>query len=152
MARIRTIKPDFWTDERTGPLSLLAKCLFVGMLNLSDDCGVLRCSPEEWRVKLFPYQADITPSVIAGALREIWESELVDVFGISNKPSYTYVFIRNFCKNQVVNRPSLPLLPEWRKNETPRMYAERNELLLHLFNQEEPPPPLTLIDHSVSAV
>ena len=35
MARIRTIKPEFWTDAKTGTLPEFSKCLFLGLLNHS---------------------------------------------------------------------------------------------------------------------
>ena len=45
MARIRTIKPEFWTDSKTGTMPESAKCLFIGMLNHCDDFGVLEWLP-----------------------------------------------------------------------------------------------------------
>ena len=32
MARIRTIKPDFWTDEKVVELSAFARLLFIGQI------------------------------------------------------------------------------------------------------------------------
>lgn len=40
MARIRTIKPEFWTAEQVMELSRDARLLFIGMWNFCDDAGV----------------------------------------------------------------------------------------------------------------
>ena len=39
MARIRTIKPEFWTDEKVVTLPFEARLLFIGMWNFCDDEG-----------------------------------------------------------------------------------------------------------------
>lgn len=50
MARIRTIKPSFWSDSKVVALSPLARLMFIGMWNfaecdlghLSDDAGAIK--------------------------------------------------------------------------------------------------------------
>nr|MBF6067360.1 primosomal protein [Klebsiella pneumoniae] len=37
MARIRTIKPEFWTDEDMAEVSEPACLLAIGLLNYADD-------------------------------------------------------------------------------------------------------------------
>ncbi len=39
MARIRTIKPTFWTDEDMADISEAACLLAIGLLNYADDEG-----------------------------------------------------------------------------------------------------------------
>ncbi|KKK60207.1 hypothetical protein LCGC14_3026700, partial [marine sediment metagenome] len=39
MARIRTVKPDFWTSEDVAAVSRNARLLFIGLLNFADDVG-----------------------------------------------------------------------------------------------------------------
>jgi hypothetical protein len=41
MARIRTIKPEFWTDEKIVECSFEARLMFIGMFNFADDKGNL---------------------------------------------------------------------------------------------------------------
>jgi hypothetical protein len=41
MARIRTIKPEFWTDEKVVECSFEARLMFIGMFNFADDKGNL---------------------------------------------------------------------------------------------------------------
>ena len=39
MPRIRTIKPEFWSDEKLAPLPPIDQLVFLGLISLSDDFG-----------------------------------------------------------------------------------------------------------------
>jgi len=137
MARIRSIKPDFWTDSKTGPLSELAKCLFIGILNHADDCGVIEYNPTEWGIKIFPYHSRSTHGALTeDSMREILPLGLITVFSLSENDS-VYCYIKNFAKHQVINRPSLPLLEGWNKSDNPRTYAERQGVEITILSLEE---------------
>lgn len=41
MVRIRTIKPEFWSDEKLSPLDPIDRLVFLGLVSLADDFG--RC-------------------------------------------------------------------------------------------------------------
>jgi hypothetical protein len=41
MARIRTIKPDFWQDEKMAPLAAIHRLVFLGLISQADDEGRL---------------------------------------------------------------------------------------------------------------
>lgn len=128
MARIRTIKPEFWTDSKTGPMSESAKCLFIGMLNHCDDFGVLEWLPVEWRVKIFPYHSADTHEAITDLIYKVFLPRgLLTIFErvTTDGEVKRYVFIRNFDKHQIINRPSKPLLEGWKKSDTPTSYAMR---------------------------
>ena len=45
MPRIRTIKPEFWTDEKVGECSIPARLLFIATWNIADDRGNLERKP-----------------------------------------------------------------------------------------------------------
>jgi hypothetical protein len=53
MARIRTIKPEFWEDDVIGSLSRDARLLFIATLNLADDEGLLRWSAAYLKASAF---------------------------------------------------------------------------------------------------
>ena len=146
MARIRTVKPEFWTDEKTGQLSPMAKCLFIGLLNLSDDYGIVEYRPSEWRVKIFPYDSDTTPVVLQKVLmEEILPTGLAILFSMTNDEACDakkYLFISNFDKHQVVNKPSKPTLPGWKKSDTPKAYAARVGHEHQELKEPFPPAPL----------
>ncbi|HBS0572930.1 TPA: DnaT-like ssDNA-binding domain-containing protein, partial [Klebsiella pneumoniae] len=46
MARIRTIKPEFWTDEDMAEVSEPACLLAIGLLNYADDEGYFNANPK----------------------------------------------------------------------------------------------------------
>lgn len=54
MARIRTLKPEFWTDEKVVKLSSYARLLFIGLLNFADDDGYLWDEPITIKLRILP--------------------------------------------------------------------------------------------------
>ncbi len=127
MARIRTIKPEFWTDSKTGTLSEFAKCLFIGLLNHADDYGVLKYEPEEWRVRIFPYHSDTTTVVLRESFEnEIFKKGLVATFCCPD--NIKLVFIKNFNSHQVINKKSASFLADWKIGDTPSTYGKRLDI------------------------
>jgi hypothetical protein len=37
--RIRTIKPEFWRDEKLAPCDVLTRLVFLGLISMADDAG-----------------------------------------------------------------------------------------------------------------
>lgn len=58
MPRIRTIKPEFWSDEKIGPLSPLDRLVFLGLVSMADDAGRLVDSVRKINGDLFPHTDD----------------------------------------------------------------------------------------------
>lgn len=54
MARIRNLKPDFWTDEKLVELDPWERLLFIGLWNFADDEGFLPFSPKRIKMQIFP--------------------------------------------------------------------------------------------------
>ncbi|SWD82810.1 primosomal protein I [Klebsiella pneumoniae] len=54
MARIRTIKPEFWTDEDMAEVSEPACLLAIGLLNYADDEGYFNANPKLIKAAVFP--------------------------------------------------------------------------------------------------
>lgn len=54
MARIRSIKPEFWTSEQIVECSTSARLLFVGIWTFSDDGGVHPASVRRLKMEVFP--------------------------------------------------------------------------------------------------
>jgi hypothetical protein len=105
--RIRTVKPEFWSDEKTGTLSMPAALLFLAMFNFADDKGRLRGVPSLLKAQAFPYRPEID---IEAALSELLAKKLVRPYQARGQ---AYLEIINFLKHQVINKPSKKtLLPE----------------------------------------
>ena len=41
MPRIRTVKPEFWSDEKLGPMPAVTRLVFLGLIGMADDYGRL---------------------------------------------------------------------------------------------------------------
>lgn len=72
MARIRTIKPEFWTSEQVVECSTTARLLFIGLWNFCDDAGRHPASYKRLKMEIFPGDA-CTDDELKG-----WMSELID--------------------------------------------------------------------------
>ena len=103
MARIRTIKPEFWEDEKLAKLPVYARLLFIGTWNFADDNGVLLANPVLMKSHIFPYE-DIGISTISE-----WIDLLVEN-GMLIRTTYNgkdYLVIRKFLIHQKINRKSI---------------------------------------------
>lgn len=76
MARIRSIKPEFWTSEQVMECSLNARLLFIGMWNFADDLGRLPLSPKTIKASILPSD-DISIDTILGMIAELSKNGLV---------------------------------------------------------------------------
>lgn len=104
MARIRTVKPEFWTDEAVVTCSIPARLLFIGMFNFSDDNGNSQRSSIQMKMKIFPADnIDIEP-----LLRELLVAGLIMEY---ENNGAKYLNIKNFNKHQVINNPSKSKVP-----------------------------------------
>jgi hypothetical protein len=104
--RIRTIKPDFWTDEKVVELTPWARLLFIGLWNLSDDHGRLIYSPKKIKLQIFP--AD---SLEVGDLfRELTDQGLVLIY--KNGDATEYLQVKNFAEHQKIDKRSPSKFPE----------------------------------------
>lgn len=104
MARIRTIKPDYWTDERVGECSVSARLLFIACWNFADDHGGLDRSSKQLKAQAFPYDAiDCEPLV-----QELLDVGLLVEYSANGK---TYLHIKGFRKHQKVEKPAKPRIP-----------------------------------------
>lgn len=58
MARIRTIKPEFWSDEKLAPLDPMTRLVFLGLISHADDAGRLIDSVRQLDGLIFPFTGD----------------------------------------------------------------------------------------------
>jgi hypothetical protein len=58
MSRIRTLKPEFWTDEKMAPLDDTARLVFLALISMADDGGRLVNSPKAIEAFIWPFHAD----------------------------------------------------------------------------------------------
>lgn len=76
MARIRTVKPEFWTNEQVMECSTTARLLFIGMWNFCDDGGNHPASAKTLKAEIFPAD-DISAERVQGLLDELIDNDLL---------------------------------------------------------------------------
>jgi hypothetical protein len=109
VARIRTIKPEFWTDEELTECSRDARLLFIGTWNFADDNGNLDRSAKQLKARVFPIDnIDCEPLI-----QELMTHRKLIEYSVSGKK---YLHIRGFAKHQVINRPSSPQCPAYEES------------------------------------
>lgn len=102
MARIRTIKPEFFTSEDVVSLSAFARLLYIALWCEADREGRMRWKPATFKMRYFP--ADAVD--IDGLCAEVVNRGLVRLYGDG------YAVIPTFTDHQHVNpRESKSLLP-----------------------------------------
>lgn len=84
MARIRTIKPEFWSSAQVMECSPIARLMFVGMWNFADDAGRMPLSPKTIKAQVFP--CDTLPlETITGMVEELAANDLVRHYTVDGK-------------------------------------------------------------------
>lgn len=101
MARIRTIKPEFWTSEQVMECSAMARLLFIGLWNFCDDAGNHPMSPKTIKALVFPGD-DITAIAVEGLIGELVANRLISLYEASAK-QYLHV---NGWHHQKIDRPT----------------------------------------------
>jgi 5-methylcytosine-specific restriction endonuclease McrA len=132
MARIRTIKPEFWEDESIGTLSHGARLLFLGCLNLSDDEGLLRWNEMYLGSTIFPYD-DIKGETVSKWMSELINAELIFIYR-SVKTNQQIGLIVAFHKHQRVDKPQAPKFPapNYRDVRLKQLIAKRDGYRCHI--------------------
>jgi hypothetical protein len=102
MARSRSIRPEFWDDEKLARVSRDTRLLFIGLWKCSDDYGVTKGNAIWLRSQIFPYD-DITLSEFVGWLNELEKLECIIPFKENGE---NYYYIRTFTKYQKLDHPS----------------------------------------------
>jgi hypothetical protein len=120
MARIRTVKPEFWDDELMGSLSRDARLLFIGTWNFADDEARLRWSPAYLKSKVFPYDDDLGPKEVGALMSELEQSGRVSAYTVDGETiKQTFAVIVNFPRHQRINRAQDSSLPAPPPDEPP---------------------------------
>ena len=96
MARIRTIKPEFWTDEKIVELSPFSRLLFIGLWNFADDEGRMVFSLGRIKMQIFPGDS-LDISELFGEIR----GKLVEIYTIDN---IEYLQITGFSRHQKIDK------------------------------------------------
>ncbi len=100
MARIRTIKPEFWLDEDLSELSCETHMFAAALLNHCDDEGYFKANPKLLHAQIFALRdTDSTTTVL---VQNLEKTGYLTVFTGTDGKKYGHV--TNFNKHQTINK------------------------------------------------
>ncbi len=100
MARIRTIKPEFWDDEKLSELPIPARLLFIGCWNFADDFGIMPESIKWIKAKVFPYDS-LRDNEVKQWIDTLVKNRMLIPFAYGDKG---YYIIRRFRSHQIIDK------------------------------------------------
>jgi hypothetical protein len=109
MARIRTIKPEFFESQKLGSLTIMARLTFTGLISLADDEGRGRAGIMFLIGRIHPYAQDVTPANLQLALEELVGAGLVGLYQAEN---CDYYHLPGWLEHQRIEKPRPSTLPE----------------------------------------
>lgn len=99
MARIRTIKPEIWSDPDFVECSPNARLLFLAALNFASDYGVMKDSAVGLKLQCFPGDAlDVRPLIDELVAAGLWVRRTAP-------DGASVLLIRTFTAHQKVDKP-----------------------------------------------
>lgn len=96
MARIRTVKPEFFTSESVLSVSPLARLFFIGLWCEADREGRLKWKPKTLKFRYLPAD-NVDVDQLAS---ELEENDMIKVYSVSD---VDYCEVTGFTSHQVVN-------------------------------------------------
>lgn len=103
MARIRSIKPEFFTSEQIAECSTSARLLFVGLWCFCDDGGVHPASVKRLKMEVFPGDP-IADDDVQRLVDELLQNDLLVEFSAEGQ---RYWHVPTWEKHQKIDRPTI---------------------------------------------
>lgn len=122
MARIRSIKPDFFTDGEIGELGFAARLFFIGLWCHADREGRLEDKPKQLAARIIPYDHE------RGVDGEVLLSELSPKFITRYEVGGQKLLqIRNFARHQLPHyKEAASTLPPPSEKDTVKLHNNNN--------------------------
>jgi hypothetical protein len=117
MARIRTIKPEFFTSLTLARVSLGARLTFIGLWTYCDDQGRGKDEPRLVKAAIWPLEDGIPAGEVDAHLAELAEAGLIQRYEAEGQH---YLAVRNWGEHQRIDRPkesAIPAPPERRATD-----------------------------------
>lgn len=108
MARIRTIKPEFWASNQVLECSRNARLLFIGLWNFCDDEGRHPNRPKQIKAEVFPGDEDMTLETIQGLVQELSGNGLIVLYP---PKIHDYFYVSGWKKHQRIDKPQRAKYP-----------------------------------------
>lgn len=108
MARIRTIKPTFFTSRTVANLPVPVRLTFAGLWTYADDEGRGEDDARLIKAALWPLDDNITPKVVGRHLAQLADEGFICRYETSEG---SFLHICKFKRHQRVNRPQPSIHP-----------------------------------------
>lgn len=111
MARIRSIKPEFWKSEAIACHDFFTRLVFIGLWTYVDDNGVGVDNHRLITAELFPLEEDFaqTSRDLRDSLARLADAGRIRRYTVDGK---AYLAIVNWSEHQRVDRPNKPRYPQ----------------------------------------
>jgi hypothetical protein len=108
--RIRTIKPELWTDQTLQRQPLGARLTFIGLFSLADDEGRLEGDPVLLRSLIHPSDPKVNQRAFNDWLQGLEHAGRIRRYEVEGMP---YIDIPRFKSHQRVDKPRPSVLPSY---------------------------------------
>lgn len=109
MARIRSLKPEFWDSEDTATLPPLVALTYTGLWNIADDEGRGRYAPLTLHSRLHGARNGVTLAATRSALTSLADRGLIALY--KDAQGSEYYWIPSFKRHQKPKNPTPSRLP-----------------------------------------
>lgn len=111
MARIRSIKPDFWKSEAIAALPKETRLTFIGLWSYVDDNGVGLDNEKLITAELYPLEEDPreTLASVHRDLALLQNAGRITRYTVAGK---RYLSVTNWNEHQKIDRPGKPRYPQ----------------------------------------
>jgi hypothetical protein len=106
MARIRSIKPEFWTSEQVMGLNPVTRLLFIGMWNFADDFGRMPFAPGTIKAQVMPMD-NVSIQDVRGMIMELDSAGLILIYSAEGRE---YIEVTGWS-HQKIDKPHKPKCP-----------------------------------------
>lgn len=127
MARLRSIRPEFWSDSTIVKLDFFTRLLYIAMWNFADDHGRNRCLSKEIVGFAFPLDDEISQADVERGIQTLNELGRIILYEVDGVRCYQ---VKTWLKHQSVNRPTPSRIPE------PSEYDHITEVLTEAITEE----------------
>lgn len=137
MARIRTVKPEYWSSEQVMALSLHARLAFIGLWNFCDDGGNHPASAKTLKAEVFPAD-ELAIAEVQALVDELLTQGLIALYEALGK---VYWHVTGWKRHQRIDKPTI-------KHPPP---SELSSNVPGAVVPMSASKPQTIADHSASA-
>ena len=98
MARIRSVKPEFWDDRKLAKRTTRdARLLYIALWNLADEHARLNGDPQWIKGQVFPYDDDLDIPAVEALIKELAALQRVLMYEADGDP---YLFLPKLAQHQ----------------------------------------------------